>query len=165
MAAPDKAEEVEILPPDTTLLTKVGLHNITSLFTDKAEATAQAMLEASKGDFRQEMLAEFQLLEKEFWSIADASADCKASLVCMTELAFSIKAKSGLADYKLVSALAKSLYLYCEACSVPFTGKSRDVIDWHIQSIGKILKLDIKGDGGAIGEALNAELEKLNGAK
>ena len=48
---------------------------------------------------------------------------------------------------------------------MPLPAKARDVIEWHIQSIGKILTLDIKGDGGAIGEALNAELAKLKGGK
>ena len=109
-------DEVEILPPDKSLLAKIGVQNLSAVFDARAEAKAQQVIGSASDGFREEMLVEFAELQA---AVRGMSLQAGAPLARVIELAFSIKAKAGLAEYKLVSEIAKSLYLYWKGLACP----------------------------------------------
>jgi hypothetical protein len=90
----------------------------------------------------------------------ELSADCKNKLV---KSAFSVKSIAGLCSYPLVSALAKSLYLFCETRKddAKLTKQEIDIISWHDNAISAILAKQLKEDNNEFGKGLLIELEKI----
>ncbi len=154
--------EVKIFPPDKSLLAKIGTANLDEVFLEGSTKAAQEVIKNSASDFTKETLDEIDRLGDLFQALAKDQHDIPATLKSVIDTAFSIKANAGLAGYELISALAKSLYLYCEAQQgKTFSQKTHDIIEWHITSIHQMVKLNVKGKGGTMGETIMAELEKL----
>jgi hypothetical protein len=149
---------VEIIPPDRTLLAKIGLHNLNTVFNPGAETAAQAIINASRDDLSSEMLQGIADLQTEL----DALAADRPILTPIVEISFLLKTNAGLAGYDLLSAIGKSLYLYCEVRDGRvLSPKEREVIIWHVRSVVQIAAMDLKGDSGEIGAAIHAELCRL----
>jgi hypothetical protein len=154
-------DDVQIFPPDKSLLLKIGLQNLDEIFTPQAIKAAEDIIRNSANEFVEEVQADIQTLETAFQNVIDSPSQTKM-LTPIINAAFSITAAAGLAKYDLISALAKSLYLYCEPLNdQPVSAKTREVIAWHVTSIRKMLKLNITGTGGSMGETIMAELKKL----
>jgi hypothetical protein len=59
--------------------------------------------------------------------------------------------------------MAKSLQLYCERhIDKTLASKNFSIIKWHVSSLKQLLASRIKGNGGAAGAAILAEMERLS---
>jgi hypothetical protein len=159
--APKPNSEVSILPPDRSLQQKVGLANLEKALSPQAVQSAQQVITSSSGQFLEESVAEIAALERTMASLG-IPEKLKQTLADIYSHAFSLKSKSGLGGYDLVSILAKSLQQYCERISDPnITPANMAIIKWHIESLRRLLDMKVKGAGGPIGTAILAELSKL----
>jgi chemotaxis protein histidine kinase CheA len=156
------SNEVKILPPDKSLLKKLGNVNLDQIFLDKVVETAQKVITNSSDTLFTEALSGIQQLTqfaKTLRATPNQAAEIKPQI---TSAAFSIKSSAGMAGYVLVGAIAKSLNLVCEKTGAKeITATNIQIILWHIDSLQKVASLKIKGDGGAAGEALHKELESI----
>ena len=163
---PEDDDDVIIVPPDKSLLQKIGVANLDEVFSSGLINSAQNAITDSAGEFLEEALTDAKTLETLFQDVLQSYTAPPTDLAPMIDCAFAIKTKTGLAGYDLVSTLAKSLQFYCEArTDVVLTQKNIDIIQWHVSTIQQILKLKIQGGGGAMGDAIRAELIKLVPAK
>ena len=83
----------------------------------------------------------------------------------ITREAFAIKSEAGLAGYSLVSIIAKYLQYYSEQVAKAgiLTQKDKDINQWYIESIHRLLTNKISGKGGKVGEEIIAELKHFTG--
>jgi hypothetical protein len=161
----DADDDVRILPPDFSLQKKLGGVSFDQIVTPQVLAAAQQAIVDTADQFIGESVAEVTGLEKAMTDFVASKGANRAALDHMVSSSFSIKVKSGLAGYDLISTLAKSLNLRCEALAAPGAeggvAVGMPIIKWHVDSINQLLNLKIKGMGGPVGEAILAELAKL----
>jgi hypothetical protein len=159
----DTSNDVIILPADKTLMQKLGGVSLDVLLSPDAVKKAETVLATASEDLYLDCVK----AAAELRSVADASEKNKkafaaASRAKIISLAFAIKAKAGQCGYTLVAALAKSLHTRCEEIPAEQTTLAAlKIIAWHAQSIEKLLTLNVDGDGGEMGKAIMAEIEKL----
>lgn len=158
-------EDVKILPPDYSLKRKIGNVNLDQILSPNVVQAAQEIISQSSGQFENEAFSEIETLGKAVAALRADFAQARALLPDIIASSFSLKAKAGLGGYDLVSVIAKSLYLYCEQLDPAQVGEGTlTIILWHAQSMKKLLDQKIQGDGGPIGTAILAELEKIKKA-
>ncbi len=154
-------EEAVILPPDKTLLRKVGGVNLDIVLSPKAIEKAQAIIaNASEELYLDCVSASVKLLAAA--SLIESSQNLGSKIQKIIPLAFIIKNEAAQSGYDLISTLAESLQKTCETLDVE-AAKPSDlrIILWHAESIVKLLTLKVKANGGEIGEEIMAEIEKL----
>ncbi len=155
------AENVKITPPDYTLRQKVG-GSLEGLFTAQIVESAEKIIQETDETFLREALAQTEALEAASAALQKAPDKRDAYLPTIISAAFSIKTKVVPGGYGLVSALAKSLHVLCEAMQkAPLTDKHIEIIQWHVASIRILLKGGLKGDGGPTGAAIVDQLQAL----
>ena len=162
----DKADQVKIHAPDRSLHAKIGHANLDQILTPQIIKAAESKIAASSEKFLDDSLEAMQELERSFAVLHQAPMETAAHLPIIINAAFSMKTKTGFVGYDLVWAVAKSLQIFCEirtgkAC----TTKDFEIMRWHISSIKQLFDGKIKGDGGAVGAAILAEIERLTAAK
>jgi len=162
MAETPPPPEVKILPPDRSLLQKLGNVNLDQIFSDKAVATAQKVITDSSETLFAETLAGAKKLEELGTILRTTPAKANDIKIELTTLSFSMKASAALAGYDLVGSIAKSLNLVCEKLETKdLTPTNIQIILWHIDSLLKIVALKIKGTGGDAGAAIQKELDSI----
>ncbi len=155
-------DNVKIFEPDHGLHVKIGGTSLDQVLPPEAVEAAQAVIQESADQFLAESFTEMDKLEAAFgnWRKA-AGAD---GLTAIVRTAFAVKTAAGVGGYDLVAALAKSLHLYCErSLEVGAPPLKASILEWHVSSLRTLLTARIKGMGGAAGEAVMAEVEKLCG--
>lgn len=162
MADPTEEEdEATIIKADYTLMRKFGGASLDKVFSSEAIQEAQKTIAAVSDDFYRECVEDGKKLQSLVTSLkANASA---ATLQNIADTAFSAKVKAGQGGFELIAALAKSLQDVCEKTpAAELTPAAIQIVEWHVQSIGRLLSLKIAGDGGEAGKAILEEIEKLN---
>lgn len=155
---------VQVFAPDKSLLAKTGLTSLDSIFTPQVIASAQQVIDESSSQFADEAFRQADDLMR-MCAELKASPESGACLQSITDLAFALRTSSALSDYKLVAALAKSLFDLCKAlgASVGTAVGTKEIaiIEWHVGSITQFLSQRVAGDGGEKGKAIIAELQRL----
>jgi hypothetical protein len=155
-------DEVKILPPDRSLQKKLGGVSFDQIVPPEAVAEAQEILTQSADDFGVECIVEIRHLEDAMIRLGSVPDETSQILREVIISAFAIKVKAGLGGYDLIAMLAKSLHLRCERLGdANATPANMTILKWHIQSMRQLLELRVKGLGGPVGEAIIAELAKL----
>lgn len=154
---------VKIYEPDRSLQIKVGTTNLDQVFTKEAIENAQKVIENSSEGFLDECQKLMDDLTSAFDVLKKDPNPTKEELQQVIDNAFSIKSKTGLGGYTLASDLAKSLQLHAEqALEEGFEDKKVvSILEWHVQSLQQFLKMKVKGNGGATGEAILQEIARL----
>ncbi|MDD4616593.1 MAG: hypothetical protein PHW76_05695 [Alphaproteobacteria bacterium] len=158
------AEDVVILAADKTLLKKLGNTKLDAVFGPQAIEKAQAAINSAAEGLYIECMSESVNLEVmaaqlEQASVAEVLGPKVKKLV---SVAFKIKSKSAQSGYGLVATLAESLQKICESI-VPekVTPSVVKILIWHSRSISHLLMAKVKADGGAMGKAILAEVQKI----
>lgn len=153
---------VEEYKPDMSLKLKIGKDiNIGEILSNENIKGAQQVINDSQKDFVKWIENDLRTLEGYF---AEAYADADNALnavVGIQKYAFSIKSQSGTFGYDLGSAIAKSLYDFCENNYVVGDNKHILIIRKHLDTLNTIFRKRITGDGGAIGQQIYQELGRL----
>jgi hypothetical protein len=160
--ANDSPENIAILPPDKTLLNKLGAGNLDKIMSPEAIKKAETVITNASGDLYQECMTESAKLQLLTAHLESSDKNIGPKLKKIVSVAFGIKSKAAQSGYNLVSALAKSLHMRCEEMTMEQTTPAAiKIIAWHAQSIAQLLALKVKGEGGEIGKAIIAELERI----
>ena len=155
-------DDVKILPPDFTLMKKLDGVNLGKLLSPQAVETAQKVIVDSASVMLEEtllLLEQLTRIEKDLLTQPESAASRLPDIIAK---AFSVKSNASQGGYALVAELAKSLQLGCEkidASKVALTDIK--IIVWHIDCMKKVLEMKIKASGGAVGEGILAELDRL----
>ncbi len=155
MADKNEEEAVE-LDPDFSLKEKIGKDiNVKEIFTKDVVEESQEVINETAEDF-------LKWVENDLSAIHDAyealckTPDDESCLKAMKKFAFTMKSQAGTFGYDLGSAVAKSLYDFCERVYEPKPDHLLGV-EKHVQTLQSIFHTKIAGDGEKIGlELLNA---------
>ncbi|MBM3618717.1 MAG: hypothetical protein FJX23_09300 [Alphaproteobacteria bacterium] len=162
VAQVEDEEFVEEYKPDFSLKNKIGKDvSIGEILTTTNIKDAQGVINDSQKDFVKWIENDLRTLEGYF---AEAYADADNALdavVGIQKYAFSIKSQSGTFGYDLASAIAKSLYDFCENNYVVGDNKHILIIRKHLDTLNVIFKRKITGDGGNVGQQVYQALGKL----
>ena len=163
MADPkNTSEDVKIFAPDKSLQSKIGVANLDQLLSPQVVAAAQTVIEKNADLFLAACLEHLAAIEKNVAALRQNPSDTERLLPSLIEAAFAMKAKAGLGGYDLVSALAKSLHLYCEQVGQStLSSRNIEIVAWHVSSVRMVLHQRLKGSAGPAGVAIMTELEKL----
>lgn len=163
ISAPDfEEDDVQIIPADYSLLHKIGVTNLDIIFSVKAAQRAEDVVQAAVDEFYAECVTDGDALKDCVKQLKIAPATLQESLYQVATLAFDMKTKAAQAGYDLVASLAKSLHILCEESENLLPPATMiEIIEWHQNSINRLLTLKLKGNGGPFGQAILAEIEKL----
>jgi HPt (histidine-containing phosphotransfer) domain-containing protein len=154
--------EVKIHEPDKSLLHKIGAHNLDRIFSPEVIQSAEKIIQDSADIFVDDSLKQMQQLEGAFEVLRKAPEAKILPLQTIIDRSFSVKSQAGLSGYPLVAAVARSLQLFAEQLLVTaLTVRDMAVIQWHCATITQLLSARMKDEGGAVGEAIKAEMEKV----
>jgi hypothetical protein len=154
---------IKVYPPDLSLRMKLGDISLDEAFTPEVVAEAQNTVGNMSGAFFSEVLDQAEELGKIDAAINVSTNLEKEQLSRLISLSFSIKSKSGMVGYGLVSTLAKSLQLLAESIQGHnISVKQAELVHWHINSIRVLLRERLEGRGGATGEKIIAQLQFLH---
>ena len=160
---PDSGDQAKILPPNYALKKKIGNVNLDQILSPKAVEAAQEIIVQAAEKFQDEAFSEMENLEKLTRQFAASPPDIRQVVYKIIDSAFALKSQKGLGGYDLVATLAKSLQLLCEQMEpLEASAKNMTIVNWHVDSMKRLLALKVKGSGGQIGEEILAELDKIN---
>lgn len=160
---PNPEDRVKILPPDRTLQKKLGTANLDQILSPQAVEVAQQVIVRSSDQFLEESVAEVKKLEITAQNLGASPDKNRQALREIVASTFSLKAKAGLGGYDLISMLAKSCHQYCELLGdANVTPANLLIVKWYVESLKRLLDMKVKGLGGPVGEAILAELKKLD---
>jgi len=158
----ENEDEVTIIEADTSLLRKFGKENLDRILSPEAVRRAENIIANASHDFYQDCVMETPKLKPFVAQLTKGGMASQLALKNIISIAFSVKTKSGQANYDLVAALAKSLHFICEETTpAQITPSMLKVIEWHYNSINLLLTAKMAGDGGEIGKDILAEIEKI----
>lgn len=163
MADPQN-NDVKIHAPDRALQSKIGLVSLDQIITPQMVADAQSTVQESTDQFTADMLVHMKELEEAWIAFQQAGMDEEKEHLLPTVIhaSFALKTAAGFGGYDLVAALAKSLHLHAEAITPHHLApKNKDIMAWHVSSLRQLLSANIKGSGGATGQAILAEIQRL----
>jgi len=159
----DSNDSVKIYAPDRSLQIKIGVPNLDKVFTPAALEAAQSVITNSSDSFLNDGLVQMDALKQAFQALRDNPSQDSAALGKVIDASFAIKTDMGLGGYTLIASLAKSLQLHAEqAKQRGLSAKTMELLKWHLDGVQQCLNLRIKGTGGATGEAILKEIERLD---
>lgn len=163
MSAQNSAEDdVLEYKPDFSLKEKIGKDiNINEILNTENIKASQQVINDSQKDFLKWVDNDLKTLEAFYRQAASDPSNALTAVVDIQKSAFSVKSQSGTFGYDLGSAIAKSLYDFCENNYVVGDNKHILVIRKHIDTLNTIFHKNIKGDGGKIGQQVYDALGKL----
>ncbi len=156
-------KEVIIYEPDTSLKARVGKAGIMRLSNILVIQEAERVVLSFGHKILKELAIEVSKIEKILALLKRDNNLSTDSIRSLVSSAFFIKSNAGFCDYPLISAMGRSLYLFCETCRKKGKVDSKEVtiIGWHIESIKVIMDKQIKAMGGTFGKELLIQLEKF----
>lgn len=160
--SPAADDDIEEFQPDFSLKEKIGKDfNINEVLNNKSIAAAQTVINDSRKDFLLWVREDLKMLEDCYASAALDPEQALQHVVGVQKAAFSIKAQAGTFGFDLGSAVAKSLYDFCENNYVVGDAKHILLIRKHIDTLKTIFLRNVSGDGGTVGKQVHAGLQRL----
>ncbi len=152
-----------IYNPDFSLKRKIGNVDISKIIDETVIKKGESIIEDSADRILQEILQEVTIIDNHINMLQEQKQFTGNSKAEIISVAFSIKSKAGLCGYPLVSALAKSLHLFCEtqADGTKLLKQQLDIILWHREAIRAVLSNKLKDKNSEFAKALLVELEKI----
>lgn len=138
----------------------VSMHDV---FTPEKIKECEAIIERANDNFLKDALDTWQSIIHDFATISDSSDDNLSAIKKIAEHATEVKGKLDAVGYGLGMKIAKSLHDFAENDSVP--QKHMVIYGKHIDAMNTVIRSNLKGDGGAMGneimQALAALIKKL----
>lgn len=158
-----KEEEILIYEPDMTLKERIGKAGLKRLTNSLILEQAEKVVDGFGNKILKALSNEVITIERILTTLKKEGTISPDSMKKLVSSAFFIKSNAGFCDYQLISAIGKSLYLYCETSRKKgqMDAKEIAIINWHIESIKTILEKQIKAGGGAFGRELLIQLDKF----
>lgn len=158
---PPNDDEVIEYKPDFSLKEKIGKDiNMSEIFTKDVIENSQQVINKTQKDFLKWVENDLKTLENAYLALTKNQAGDKENLIEVKRAAFSVKAQAGTFGFDLGSAVAKSLYDFCE-------GQYKEdpshliIICKHLDTLKTIFHHGVVGDGGKVGGAVHSALGKL----
>lgn len=153
--------DVVEIAPDFSLKEKIGKEvNISEIFDAAIIKSSQEVINKSQKDFLKWVQNDLLSLENAYKAAENDQKHAAEFITEIRKIAFSVKAQSGTFGFDLGSAVAKSLYDFCENHYRADPGHLI-VIRKHIDTLRAIFHHNVAGNGGKIGEAVFDALGKL----
>lgn len=146
--------------PGKALKGKIGFDiNMRQIFTKENIETAQGYVDENAERFREWVIRDIANLHHALRN-AQQAKNPERYIPKIHDIAFSIKSHAGTFGYDLGSQVAKSLH---SITSAPVDASAHEliIIEKHIDTLRTVFQLDVKGQGGAVGEELMNSLNAL----
>lgn len=148
--------------PTSSIRKKIGGSiKIEDIFTKERLQECEAIIEKAHEDFIKEVVEMWEVILVDFITLSsnpDRSADIIKKIAAD---AFTIKGKLDELGYGLGMNIAKSLYDFAVKDTTP--ERHMTIYSKHVDAINTVLKKNIKGDGGVVGEEMLKALSALIG--
>lgn len=155
-------DNIEEFKPNFGLKEKIGNDiTISEILTADAIKNSQQVINDSQKDFLKWVDNDLKTLDALYKEAAKDSSKALEHVVAIQKSAFSVKAQSGTFGYDLGSAIAKSLYDFCENNYMVGDDNHLLVIRKHIDTLNTIFRRNVQGDGGNVGQQVYSALGKL----
>lgn len=161
MSAQSNKVEATITPADNALRKKIGAEvELAQIFTPEKIEACQHMMEDALAAFLREMEGQLVSIDDEYNKAAANPIELEPAMKRMAELAFLMKKSMETLNFVFGYQVTKSLYDYLHETTAAGPNTLL-VICKHIAVLNIILKDGIKGDGGAMGKEMLANLQAL----
>ena len=158
----DSPNKVTILAADYSMLRKLGGISLDKILSPEVIKEAETIITGASSELYNDCVDTVAKLQASVDRLKERGGITDSTLKDIISDAFSAKTKAGLAGFDLVAALAKSLQILCEQVTITELATATiQIIEWHMQSIGQLLALKVKGDGGQAGKEILSEIERL----
>lgn len=158
---PSDSNDVTILPPDYTLKKIIGENvDVKKIFSPENVAKAQGVIETHKDSFLEWVKADMATIEEHYRHASANPTGCEMTIRKLSKTAFVIKSQAGTFGFSLGTRIAKSLDDFCNRDFRP-TADHLLVVRKHVDALQTIFSKQISGDGGALGNELCGNLDKL----
>ena len=149
--------------PDFSLKYKIGKQiRLDSIITDSVLSNAQAAIDAI-GDESMGWIRSDLMELKRLTQAMVAGEPAEGLILEMTDTALSVNSRAGTFGYGRASEVAYMLYLFCRKRLNPLNKEHHLIVQKHLDVLQVILGNQMRGDAGAVGEQIVAELRKLAG--
>lgn len=156
-------KNVKILPADKSLQRKLGNASLDQILSPAAVSNAQKVIDTSADSFHEECLSDLATLAELAINLKTGTIDGQTALSDIAHTAFSIKSMARIGSFTLAGTIADSLNIFAEnRASLATSPSTISIIEWHINSLNKILRSKLQGDGGEVGKLILQEIEKIN---
>lgn len=158
MSAAQDEDEIVELAPDYKLKEKIGKDvKLSEVFSADIIKNSQEVINKSQKDFLKWVENDLTTMENAYKSARSGSDDLDECVTVIKKTAFSVKAQAGTFGFDLGSAVAKSLYDYCEN-QFHSDPDQLIVLRKHMDTLRTIFHSGVVGDGGKVGAALHGAL-------
>jgi hypothetical protein len=153
-------DDIIIYTADFALKEKLGYHaSLKEIFTPARMKAAEKSIGAIEHDLMQQLNHDIAYLKK---MVSTLKAGSKPDMSDIIMSAFSIKSRAGFCSYPAASAMAKSMYLFCERIeNRPMTPKDIEIIQCTADAIKAIFTNKIIGNDNQNGNALAAQVDRM----
>ena len=154
-------DEVIEYKPDFSLKEKIGKDvNMSDIFSKDAIEASQVVINKTQKDFLKWVENDLKTLENAYNAVVKNQAAGTENVDEIKRSAFSVKAQAGTFGFDLGSAVAKSLYDFCET-QYKIDPNHLIIIRKHLDTLNTIFHKGVVGDGGKMGGAVHSALGKL----
>lgn len=155
-------DEVIELKPDFSLKEKIGKDvQLRDIFTKDSLKESQQVINNTQKDFLKWVDNDLKTIDNAYSAAHIDPSSAYDSIQEIKRGAFSVKAQAGTFGFALGSAIAKSLYDFCEKDYRESEPDHLIIIRKHIDTLNTIFHQHIEGDGGKIGRAIHKDLGRL----
>lgn len=148
-----KLRNAELIMPPNRIKEKVGSGGL----DEKIIARAQSLIESNTEDFRPIAATLLDMMEAEISKAQTGQQKGEAAIEAIIYPAMQLKAQGAMFKYPLITDISSTLVGFLEVIREINTD-ALEIIIAHKTTLRAVLRAEIKGDGGAQGEALRAEL-------
>lgn len=163
MAGKPETQDDEVIEykPDFSLKEKIGKDvNMSDIFSKDAIEASQQVINKTQKDFLKWVENDLKTLENAYGAVIKNQAAGAENVDEIKRSAFSVKAQAGTFGFDLGSAVAKSLYDFCET-QYQSDPNHLIIIRKHLDTLNTIFHKGVVGDGGKMGGAVHSALGKL----
>ncbi len=157
--------EAKSFSPTSNVRKKIGNKvNMNDVFTPDKIKECQSIIQKAHESFFNDVLEIWQLIINDFAELAENSKSSSQIIQRIAKHSLEIKGKLDAVGYGLGMKIAKSLHDFALNDTTP--QKHMVIYGKHIDAMNTVIRSNLKGDGGVMGneimKALSALIKKLN---
>lgn len=154
--------DVVVLPADKSLFNKIGGVSLDKIIPQQLIQKADSVIADASDELYLDCIAESVKLQALVSQLSLSDPNIGPRLKRIVSAAFGIKNRASQSGYTLVASLAESLQTHCESVDVAaLTPNVLRIVVWHAHSIAQLLAKKVRADGGDVGKAILAEVQKI----
>lgn len=153
---------VIFLDPNLSLQIKVG-ERLDKIFKPELVVGAEQVIAQASDFFLDDCRSYLKKLHIDYQRLLSQPSRCHDFLPKIADDSFHIKTEAGMAGCTLTSQVAKSLQIHAEkADEEGLAPKRLRLMNWHVDSIDRLVDMGLKGLGGEVGEAILDAMIRLH---